>query len=176
MVKMNPMDDKDFETRKPYFAAGVHEVYIKDFTTGKSPNTGSQFIEFTLLGAEDEEGTARLYLTEKTVDRTRSILATIAVHNKQGEAEKQKVRDAFKVIDDSDQLLDSKFLEKFKEMQAWILVEEDLNAPKPNGGYYLRTNLYSYEPKPRNNAAQMTAEQLVSDMNESADLSEIPFK
>lgn len=173
MVKMNEMEDKDFEPRKAYFAEGVHEVYITAMERGVSPNTKSEYIEVSLLGEGDAEGSARLYLTDKTADRSRSILATIAVHNKGTDAEKQKVRDVFKKVTDTDQL-DDKFLAKFKDMQAWILVEEDKSAPKPNGGFYLRTNLYSYEPKPR----AKTADELVSDITEGGepvDLSEIPF-
>ena len=170
MAKLPAMNDKDFEARKPYFGEGVHEVIIVGHETGKSPNTGSEFIEFSLIGANDEEGTARLYLTEKTVERTRSILATIAVHNKESETDKQKVRDAFKKITDSDQMLEKDFLDKFKDAQAWILVEEDQSAPKPNGGFYLRTNLYSYQPKPR--SAPITE---ANTGGKQIDLSEIPF-
>ena len=169
MVKMSEMTDKDFEARKPYFGVGVHEVILTGATTGEA-TTGSKFIEFELLGENDEEGSVRLYLTEKTVERTRSILATIAVHNKDGEVEKQKVRDGFKKITDSDEMLTEKFLAKFKDMQAWILTEEDKSAPKPNGGFYLRNNLYSYEPKPRATTIQQDIEG-----GKPVDLSEIPF-
>ncbi len=170
MVKMNEMQDKDFEARKPYFGIGVHEIYINGATTGKAKNTGSDYIEFSIIGQNDEEGKVTLWLTEKTVDRTRSILATIAVHNKEGEVEKQKVRDAFKKITDSDEMLSEKFLAKFENMQAWILTEEDKSSPKPNGGFYLRNNLYSYEPKPR----ATTIEQDIAG-GKPIDLSEIPF-
>lgn len=170
MVKMKEMSDKDFENRKPYFGTGVHEVILTDATSGKSPNTGSDYIEFELLGKNDEEGTVRLYLTDKTVERTRSILATIAVHNKASEVEKQKVRDGFKKMTDSDKMLTESFLAKFKDMQAWILTEKDKSAPKPNGDFYLRSNLYSYEPK-----ARATTIQEDIDGGEPIDLSEIPF-
>lgn len=170
MVKMSEMTDKDFEERKPYFGVGAHEVIMGAATTGKTPNTGSEYIDFAVAGSNDEEGSVRLYLTEKTVDRTRSILAALAVHNKEGDVEKQKVRDAFKKITDSDQMLDAKFLEKFDGAHAWILVEEDKSAPKPNGGFYLRSNLYSYPPKPR-----VTDIQDDIKSGDNVDLSEIPF-
>lgn len=174
MTKMNPMDDKEFEDRKPYFEAGVHQVFIKGVSTGKTPNTGSDYIEFKLLGAEDEEGTARAYVTDKSMDYTRSLLARIAVHNKSTEPEKQKVREAFKAINDSDQMLDPKFLEKFIDNEAWILVEEDKSSPKPNGGFYLRTSLYSYEPKARPQT-NPNATGTITD-NGKIDLTEIPFE
>lgn len=172
MVKVQ-LDEKDFAERKPYFGAGVHEVVITELKKVE-PESGAPYVEATVIGENDEKDAIRLYISEKAAPYTLSNLARIAVHNKETDAEKQKVRDAFTKITDTDQL-DEKFLDKFKDMQAWILTEEDLNAPKPNGGYYLRSNLYSYVPKPRN-ASQMTAEQLVSDQNEKVDTDEIPFK
>lgn len=170
-MKMNPMSDKDFEQKKPYFGLGVHEVYITGHRTGKA-NSGSEFIEFEVLGSNDEVGKTTLWLTEKTIDRTRSILAAIAVHNKTTDAEKQKVRDAFKAITDSDQMLEDKFLDKFKDMQAWILTEEDKNAPMDKGGFFSRNNLYSYEPKPR----KTTADDIMPANNATSSADEVPFE
>lgn len=171
MVQMSEMQDKDFEARKPFFGLGAHEVFIESVEAGEA-TTGSVYLQFELLGEDDATGNCRLYLTEKTADRTRSILGAIAVHNKEKEADKQKVRDEFKKITDSDQMTDAKFLAQFKDMQAWILTEEDKNAPKPNGGYYLRNNLYSYEPTPR----KTIAEDLMSGATPVADDDDIPFK
>lgn len=175
MVKLDPMSDKDFEAHKAYFGVGSHVVLIKGAEAGKSPNTGSEFLEFTVVGTNDEEGTVRLYLTDKTADRSRSILGAIAVHNKETEAEKQKVREAFKKITDTDQMTDADFLKKFIDMEAWILTEEDKSAPKPNGGYYLRNNLYSYEPTPRKTtAADYSTEDMLK--GEPVDADDVPFK
>lgn len=170
MAKLPPMEDKDFADRKPYFEEGVHEVYITKAVRGTA-STGSEFIELDLLGEDDRTGNARLYLTEKTQERSRQILATIAVHNKQTDAEKQAVRDAFKKITDTDQI-DDDFLKKFVDLQAWILTEQDKNAPKPNGGYYLRNNLYSYAPTPR----KTTADDLISEGGAPVDTDDVPFK
>jgi hypothetical protein len=174
MVKMGEMQDKDFEAKGgKYFDAGVHEVYINDIKRGVA-STGSEFVEVEVTDKEAERtANTRLYLTDKTAERSRSILAGIAVHNKDTEADKQKVRDAFKKITDTDQL-DDKFLSRLENMQAWISAEEDTSAPKPNGGFYLRYNLFSYEPKPR----QQTAEQLVADLKNNstpASTDNIPF-
>jgi len=171
MVKMNEMTDKDFEARGSYLDEGVHTVLLQKFTRGKTPNTGSEYIDIELLGENDEQGSTRLYLTEKTMDRSRSILAAIAVHNKEDEKAKEKVRAAFKAIVDTDQLSED-FLKNLVEMQAWALVQEDKTAPKPNGGFYLRTNLYSYEPKPRKETADdiMAAGEAIS-----VDPNEVPF-
>lgn len=172
MSKLPPMEDKDFSARKPYFGVGVHEIYITKAERGTA-STGSEYIEIDVLGEDDRTGNTRLYLTEKTSERSRSILGAIAVHNKETDVDKQKVRDAFKSITDTDEL-DEKFLAKFKDMQAWILTEEDTNAPKPNGGYYLRNSIYSYPPTPRT-SQKVTAEQLVSS-GTPVDDDEIPFK
>lgn len=174
MVKMGEMQDKDFEaTGGKYFDAGVHEVFINNISRGKSQNTGSDFIEVEVTDeAAERTAKTRLYLTEKTAERTRKILAAIAVHNKDNEVDKQKVRDAFKKITDTDQL-DDKFLGRMENMQCWISAEEDQSAPKPNGGYYLRYNLYGYEPSPRTPAAT-TVEDLMGG-TPVADGTEIPF-
>lgn len=161
MAKLQPLEDKDFDARKPYFGLGAHEVYIKAARRGQLDNENkTEYVEFDLLGEDDQEGNVRLWISEKAAPYTLARLGQIAVHNKDTEEEKQKVRDAFKKITDTD-LIDQKFLDKFKDMQAWILVEEDTNAPKPNGGFYTRTNLYSYPPKPRQlSASDLTTDQM----------------
>lgn len=174
MVKVN-LDEKDFAERKPYFDAGVHEVYITD-AKKVEPENGAPYIEVTVVGEGDATDSIRNYISEKAAPYTLSNLARIAVHNKQTEADKQAVRDAFKKITDTDQI-DQKFLDKFKDMQAWILTAEDTNGnQKPGGGYYLRSNLYSYEPKPK----APTADELVSDFKKQGatpvDVNEVPFE
>lgn len=174
MVKLNPMNDSDFETKGgQYFDAGVYEITITSAERGESKNTGTPYAGFDVVGPDGQETNVRLYLSEKAAERSRSILGAIAVHNKKTDAEKDAVRKAFKAITDTDQI-DEKFLQKFVDMKAWILVEEDTTgAQKPGGGYYLRSNLYSYEPTPRK-AAQVDAF-LKNDDNEPVDPSKIPF-
>ena len=156
MVKINPMTDADFD-KKPgnYFDVGVHTVIITGAKLEK-PAGGSPYINFELSDEDENKGDARLYMSEAAAVYSIPKLAGIAVHDKDSEADKQKVRDGFKAIDDTDKL-DVKFLAKFKDMQAWILTEEDQSAPKPNGGFYTRNSLYSYEPKPKTTVAQMVA-------------------
>lgn len=147
MAKMPPMEDKEFEARGgQYFDAGVHEVFINKVSRGVS-KAGNEYIEFEVTD-KDNERTARprRYLSEAAAPHTRRELMNIAVHNKETEEQKQQVRDAFRNILDTDKF-DQKFLDKFESMQAWIKAEEDLNAPKPNGGYYLKYDIYGYEPK-----------------------------
>lgn len=176
MVKVS-IEDKDMAERKPYFGVGVHEVYIEKIKSEK-PEKGAPFFSVEVLGSVNDlevRDDVRLYISEAAAPYTLANLARIAVHNKQTEKEKDAVREAFKAITDTDEI-DQKFLDKFKDMQAWILVEEDMGSPKPNGGYYTRASLYSYKPQASTNASKMTAEDLVSDNNEKIDLEEIPFE
>lgn len=170
MVKVKPLEDKDFESKGKWFGEGVHEVYITGVKRDTA-STGSEFVEFEIVGENDETGDVRLYLTENAAERSIKILGAVAVHNKETEAEKQKVREVFKSIDDTDKLTE-RLLSPFVGMQAWILTEEDTSSPKPNGGFYLRNSLYSYEPTPRNK--KPTVEELMGD-GKPTDTSEIPF-
>lgn len=168
MVKMAQMEDKDFNN-SAYFDLGVHEVAITGAETGKNEK-GTPYIDITVEGLGDEKDTVRMYTSENAAPYTRNNLAKIAVHNRDSEEEKQKVRDAFKKITDSDQM-DNKFLERFIDMQAWLLVEEDQTAPKPNGGFYKRSTLYAYKPTPKAAVAAVMGKS----GDAPVDLNEIPF-
>jgi hypothetical protein len=168
MVKVN-LSDKDFAERKPYFDVGVHEVFITE-ATKVAPETGAPYIEVTVIGQNDETDNLRLYISEAAAPYTLANLARIAVHNAKDDAAKDKVREAFKKIDDTD-LIDEKFLAKFKDMQAWILTKEDTTGQqKPNGGFYLRSQLYSWEPKAEPSDINKDIEN-----GKPIDVSEIPF-
>lgn len=172
MAKVQPLEDKDFAERKPYFEAGVHEVFISGMTKVE-PETGAPYIEVEVLGKNDATDSIRVYISEKAAPYTLANLARIAVHNKDKEADKEKVREAFKKITDTDQL-DAEFLAKFKDMQAWILTEEDTNAPKPKGGFYLRSSLYSWEPQAKTvTADDLTTKNMVAGGTPAND--EVPF-
>lgn len=176
MVKVEPLTDEDLKPRGDgnWFDVGVHKVIIESAKRGKI-DSGKEYVEFTVLGEEDQQGSARLWFTtDKAAKYALSILAGIAVHNKNSEAAKQTVRDAFKKITDTDSV-DDKFLTRYEKMDAWVSVYEDVNGKqKPGGGFYKRTDIYGYEPKPK----KQTAEQLVADLKtngEAVDVSEIPF-
>lgn len=169
MSKINPLTDADFERKGgEYFDVGVYEVTITS-TERQDPAGKSPYAAFDVQGTGGQEANIRLYLSDKATPYTLQKLATIAVHNKTSEADKEKVRTAFKAIDDTDKI-DDKFLAKFDGMQAWISVEEDLSSPKPNGGYYKNFNIFGYEPKPRVNPISADAK-----AGETLDLNEIPF-
>ena len=173
-IKLDAMIDDDFDKSDGnWFEPGVYKVLIESATRGKT-DKGTEYIEFKVLGEEDQTGKARKYITEKSAQYTRNFLAGIAVHNQTTEEEKQKVRDSFKKPLDTDTWTD-KYLEKFKNFEAWIDVYEDENAPKSNGGFYKRTEIFHYEPKHR----QPSSRSRIADMLNQAtpvELSDdIPF-
>lgn len=175
MAKLDQMEDKDFNETK-YFDEGVHEVFITGGIRGTT-ESGKDFIDFNILGKEDQTGKVRMYLSEAAAPYTRKRLAAIAVHSKSGDVEKQKVRDWFKKINDTD-LMDQKFIDAFKDMEAWMLAEENEQQPKPNGGYYLSYNLFSYKPTPRakqNSTAAKAIEALGGGEITEDNLDEFPF-
>ena len=174
MVKVT-MTDEDLATRTGgnYFSEGVHEVLIQKAERGVT-DSGKEYAEITVLGHDDEVGTARLWFsTEKAGKYALSILSGIAVHNRKDDAAKEKARATFKAITDTDEV-DDKFLARFKEMDAWFMVQQSdrtyQNAEGETKNSYDR-NIYGYEPKMK----QMTAEQLVSS-GTPVSTDDVPFK
>jgi hypothetical protein len=169
MTKVNIGDDA-FKPRGTYLPAGVHEVLITGARRDKTPTKGTEFVEFE-VESPDGAGTVTLWMSEKAAPYSIALMGQVAVHNKGTDAAKEKVRESFKAITDTDEI-DDKFLEKFIDMQAWVLTEEDTSGKeKPGGGYYLRNNLYSYAPQPR----KTTVEDIMpGGQNINAD--DVPFK
>lgn len=174
MVKVNPMTDEDFDrTGGNYFEAGAHVVILEELKN-VTPENGSPYVNVKVLGENDEQADIRVYTSEKAAPYTIALFGRIAVHNKATDAAKNKVRAAFKSINDTDQMTDT-FLKNLEKMQAWILTEEDKNAPKPNGGYYLRSTLYSWEPTPRAKTSEEQVQELTNTSTPVNDPDEIPF-
>lgn len=175
MVKVN-LTDEDLAERgeNNYFTEGVHEVLIEKAERGKT-DAGKEYVEFTVKGENDETDTARLWFTtEKSCKYALSILAGIASHNKESDVEKQKVKDAFKAITDTDQV-DDKFLKKFENDHAFFSVYKSdtrtyTNAAGEEKPSYDK-NLTGYKPNPKKDlVADAKAE-----LQKPIDLSEIPF-
>lgn len=175
MVKVNPLEDKDFESKAGnYFGVGVYEVQLVALKP-VTPDSGAPYINVTVRGEEDQEADLRLYISDAAAPYTIANLGRIAVHNQEGETKKQAIRDSFKKIDDTDKLTE-KFLSNMVNMQAWILGEEDVKGKqKPNGGYYIRYNLYSYEPTPKKQTAADLVSDFISDGAQPASTDDIPF-
>jgi hypothetical protein len=173
MVKVN-LTDEDLAPRgeNNYFNEGVHEVLIDSAKRGKT-DAGKEYVEFIVKGENGESDTARLWFTtEKSCKYALSILAGIASHNKESEADKQKVRDAFKQITDTDQV-DDKFLAKFENDHAFFTVYKSDRTYEKDGEtkHSYDKNIYGYSPKPKTDLVANAMKQDTSNI----DLSEIPF-
>lgn len=174
MVKVNLTDEDLAERNTNYFSEGEHEVAIVKAERGTT-DAGKEYVEFTVQGKNEEEGTARLWFTtDASAKYALSIMAGIAVHNKDTDAEKAKVREAFKAIQDTD-VVDDKFLKKFENMLAFYQVSKSdrtyMNAAGETKNSYDR-NIYGYMPKPKAPSAEATA---AADLQKPVDVSDIPF-
>lgn len=174
MVKVNITDEDMAPRNNNYFDEGVHEVVIAKAERGTTDND-KDYVELTVQGQNEEEGTARLWFTtEAAGNYALSILAGIAVHNKESETDKQKVRDAFKKIDDTD-LVDDAFLKKFVEMEAFYMVQMSDRTYVNNQGETKNSydrNIYGYSPTMKTRVVEPTKNAVNSD---PVDLSDIPF-
>lgn len=156
------LTDEDLKERNTnYFEEGVYEVLITKAERGTTDN-GKDYVEFTVQGHDDQEGTARMWFTtDKACKYTLSVLAGLAVHNKHTDAEKDKVRTAFKAITDTDQL-DNKFLARFEEMDAFYRVQKSDRTYTNQAGetkHSYDKDIAAYPLKMK----QLTADQLVAD-------------
>lgn len=172
MVKINLTDEDLDRTPGNYFTEGVHKVKI-DSIERDNMDDGRAFLTVKVTGEDDQEGTARLWLhTEGGAKYSLSILSGIVSHSKKTEADKAKVRESFKAINDTDEL-DSKFLARFKGLEAWYEVEKTdrtyTNADGETKNSYNR-NVYGYEPKPK----KVTVEDIMGGA-ESISSNDIPF-
>lgn len=174
-MKVN-LTDEDLATRgdTKYFSEGIHEVAIVKAERGK--HNGKEYVEFKLEGENGETDTARLWFTtDKSAKYALSIMAGVAVHNKDSEAEKEGVRSAFKKITDTDQV-DNKFLAKFEGMVAFFQVaKSDTRTYTDASGETKPSydkNIYGYRPKEKvDHIAEAKAEML-----KPIDPNEIPFE
>ena len=152
------LTDEDLATRgdRTYFAEGEHEVLIEKAERGTT-DAGKEYVEFSVLGHADERDTARLWFTtDASAKYAMSIMAGIAVHNKQTEAEKASVRTAWKSITDTDKI-DAKYLANFKDKDAFFTVhqsERTYTTPSGETRHSYDKNIYGYMPKPKATTVQ----------------------
>lgn len=142
-------DDNKQEMGK-YFGEGIHKVKIMAVTEGKT-DAGKEFIEFTVVGENDEEGNARVWFTsDKAIRFSFNTIRGIIVHNalpaKKDAARElvNKVKDTAELVELCNQSLIGK--------EAWYVVEKSdytytNEAGEQKQGY--NRNLYGYEPKPK---------------------------
>lgn len=134
-----------------WFGFGVHEVTIGEITEGTT-DSGTDFIEFILLGENGEEDSARVWLTEKSEKYSFATLRSIYVHCAPEEA-KDKARVSFDKAADSSAVVDM-MNDKCVGKKIWFT-----KYPDPKRTYQstsgetkqsINKNIYGYEPKPRN--------------------------
>jgi hypothetical protein len=132
-----------------WFGFGVHEVTIGEVTEGQT-DSGTDFIEFTLLGDNEEEDTARVWLTEKSEKYSFRTLKDIYVHCAP-EAKKQAARESFDAAEDSTAVVE--LLQNCIGKKCWFT-----KYPDPKRTYEasdgtikksINKNIYGYAPKLR---------------------------
>lgn len=132
-----------------WFGFGVHEVKIGTVTEGTT-DSGTDYIEFEVFGENDEEDTARVWLTEKSEKYSFRTLKDIYVHCAP-EAKKEAARKSFDAAEDSTAVVE--LLQNCIGKQIWFTKYPDptrtyLNA---NGEtkQSINKNIYGYQPKLR---------------------------
>jgi len=163
------------DTKKPigqYFGEGVHKVKIQGVVADTSPNSGSEYFEFGLLGENGEEGNARVYWTEKSQPYSFNTIRDIFVHNTK-EENKDKVRDMVNATSNTDELL-KLCQDSLEGKEAWLKVEKSgttyVNGAGETKESYNR-NIYGYEPR----MTKKSDDEILEEMNQPIDTSEIPF-
>lgn len=148
MVKVNMTED-DFKAPSKYFGLGEHAVGITSVKI-VTDDKDRDYLQFEFAGQDDPDttGDCRIYMhTEKSAKYAIRTLQAIASHNATTDTEKDRIKSKFVNIGDTDDL--KPLLKNYENNEAFIQVYEDTNAPKPNGGYYKRTNIFGYMPSPR---------------------------
>lgn len=161
------------DTKKPmgnYFGEGVHEVEILDVTGGKTDD-GKEYFEFKLGGENGEEGTARLWWTDKASQFSFNTVKNIFVHNTV-EKNRDKMRETVDAQDDTDALL-KLCKENLVGKQAWYLVEKTDRTYLKDGEtkFSYNRNIYGYRPTPK----KVTVDDIIPG-GQAVDANEVPFE
>jgi hypothetical protein len=157
-----------------WFDYGVHKVQIAQIDLDKTEND-KEFMEFSLIGENEEEDTARVWFTtDKAINYSINVLRQIFVHNAP-EAKKDEARDMFDAVGDTSEL--HKLLnEKLVGGNCWFS-----KYPSPDRTYTAQDgtvkksidkNIYGYEPKSRPELE--TKRDDVVDLNDTSASSGIP--
>lgn len=151
-MKLN--DDMKKEISNNYFSEGVHKVKIGSvhFVT----DNGKEYAEFLVVGDEGQEGTARVYFTEKAATYSFNTIRGIFVHNSP-ESSKDKTRDAINAIEDTETL--EKQCQKLIGKECWYMVQKSDQTYVNNNGETKNSynkNIYHYEPKMKESAPDVS--------------------
>lgn len=144
-------DKQEINNRGNYFDFGVHAVKIGMVEPGVHGDEEKEYIEFTLLGPNEEEDTARLWFTEKAGKYSFNTMREIAVHNAK-DADKEKARNAMDncvTVED----LAKVFNDKVVGGECWFTVyPSKTRTYTGNDGTLKKSidkNIYGWQPKPR---------------------------
>lgn len=158
-----------------YFGEGTHKVTITKIEQGKTQDE-KEYFEFTVEGENGEEGTARVFWTEKAQQYSFNSIRDIFVHNTP-EKNREAVRAAVDNTTDTDELF-KLCQQTLIGKEAWYVVQKTDRTYTNAAGelkYSYNRNLYGYEyhPKP----AQKTSEELINELTggEQTDINAIPF-
>lgn len=134
-----------------WFGFGVHKVKIGLIEHGETEN-GKEYVEFTVLGDNEEEDTARVWFTtQKAANYSFNICRQIYVHNAP-EAKKDEARDGFDALPDAEAMV-AMMNEKLIGGECWFT-----KYPSPDRTYQAQDgsikksidkNVFGYEPKLR---------------------------
>lgn len=171
MATFNDETKKEFGR---YFEEGIYKVTVKSVLKNATDD-GKEYFEFVVTGDGGEEGNAKLWWTEKAMQRSFNAVRALLVHNTV-EANKEKVRAMVDATTNTDELY--KLALGLVGKEAWYQVEmtgqQYQNAEGEWKNSYNR-NIYGFEPKPKKPRA-LTPEDLLGGEDVTADKSnDIPF-
>lgn len=148
MAKITDEHKQEFSDN--YFKVGVHKVTIQKVEFGKTQDD-KEFAEFTVLGENGEEGTARIWFTTDAAIRySFNTLRAIFVHNAP-KNKKDEMRDRIDSLKDTKDL--AVVATGLSGKECWYSVYENPERTYVgNDGkerHSFDRNVYGYEPKPR---------------------------
>lgn len=130
---------------------GVHKVKIGAIEHGLTEND-KEYVEFTVLGENEEEDTARVWFTsQKAANYSFNICRSIYVHNAPKD-KKDAARDQFDALEDAEAMV-KLMNEKLIGGECWFT-----KYPSPDRTYQaadgsirksIDKNVYGYEPRLR---------------------------
>lgn len=143
-------NDEHKQEQGNYFGEGIHKVKIMT-VIGGTTDAGKEFIEFTVVGDNDEEGSARVWFTtDKAIRYSFNTIRGIFVHNAM-KGKEEAAREMVNAVKDTDELVElcNKVL---IGKEAYYTVEKSdykyTNAAGEEKQGYNR-NISGYEPKPK---------------------------
>lgn len=142
---------KEFEgNSKSYLDFGVHEVQIMLVGSGQT-DSGTDYVEFTVVGPNEEEERARLWLTDKSEKYTFATLKGIYTHCAP-EDKKEAAQAELEACKDYDEVVEL-FNKRCIGKKIWLTKYPDPNRTYTNQAgevkQSINTNIYGYEPKPK---------------------------